>query len=212
MKNKKKVIFDLDGVLLDSESNLDWLNRAIENALEELGIPVNRENIEKLFPGDLQVFEAEVKNFPHSPEKIWKIRDKHYVKEKLEMIDAGDLKPFSDVNSLTKLRSVYSMGVISNSPYEVVDRFVRAHDLEDFFEAWVGRGTHLNSLKKIKPAPYLFHKLKKRIGDGRFHYVGDREVDRKFAENTGMEFIHLTRTDEGFKSLDEVVDYLLEDE
>lgn len=207
---KRKVIFDLDGVLLDSETNLDWLDRALEKALVELDLPLTRENVEKLYPGGLQDFETAVKDFPFPPEKIWKVRDKHYVAEKLEMIDRGDLRPFPDVNSLEKLRDGYSLGVISNSPEEAVDRFIKAYDFEDLFQAWVGRGSNLNSLREIKPDPTLFQRLKEKIGDGKFWYVGDREVDRRFAENTGMEFLHLTRNGEGFENLDELVDYLLE--
>ncbi|MBS3787004.1 HAD family hydrolase [Candidatus Bipolaricaulota bacterium] len=208
--NSKKAIFDLDGVLLDSETNLDWLDRAIEKALEELDIPLTRKNIEKLYPGGIQEFEATVRDFPAPPEKVWQIRDKYYVAEKLEMIDSGEIRPFPDVNSLEKLRGVYSLGVISNSPDEVVDRFVKTYDLEDTFEAWLGRDSDLESLREIKPEPNLFNRLKEEIGGGQFWYVGDREVDRRFAENTGMEFLHLTRTEEGFENLHELVDYLLE--
>ncbi|MFB6291341.1 MAG: HAD family hydrolase [Candidatus Bipolaricaulia bacterium] len=208
MKNDK-IIFDLDGVLLDSETNLDWLNRALSRALEELGMPVTGENIEKLYPGGLREFETAVRDFPAPPEKVWKVRDKHYIEEKLKLIYEGDLKPFSDVDSLERLTDEYSLGVISNSPDEVVDRFIRYYRLDDLFEAWVGRGSELNSIKDIKPDPHLFGRLKEKMGDGRFWYVGDREVDREFAVNTGMEFLHLTRNGEGFESLEELVDRLV---
>lgn len=33
---KKHVLFDLDGVLLDSETDLEWLDRALQEALEDL--------------------------------------------------------------------------------------------------------------------------------------------------------------------------------
>ena len=209
MKHKNKVIFDLDGVLLDSETNLDWLDRALKRALKELGIQITPENLSTLYPGGLQDFETSVKDLSVPAEKIWRIRDKHYVKEKLNMIRKGSLGPFSDVDHLEKLLPAYTLAVISNSPREVVDTFVRTYNMENVFDAWTGRGSRLESLKKIKPHPHLFTKLKEKIGDGQFWYVGDREVDRKFAENTGMEFLHLTRNREGFKDLEELVDYLL---
>ncbi len=208
---QKKIIFDLDGVLLDSETNLDWLDRALEGALEEMDLPLTRRNIEKLYPVNLQDFVTAVEDFPYSPEKIWEIRDRHYIAEKLELIDNGELRPFPDVNSLEKLQEGYSLGVISNSPYEIVDRFIKTHELEQVFEAWVGRGTDLKSLRKIKPDTHLFERLKDKIGGGEFQYVGDREVDRRFAENTGMEFFHVTRNGEGFESLEELVNQLLEE-
>lgn len=207
---RDRVIFDLDGVLLDSETNLDWLDRALTRALVELDLPLTRENMEKLYPGGLQDFETAVKDLPFSPEKIWKVRDKHYLAEKLEMIDRGKLRPFSDVTSLERLQDDYSLGVISNSPEVAVNRFIKSYNFEDLFESWVGRSSELNSLEEIKPDPALFQKLKGEVGDGKFWYVGDREVDKIFAENTDMEFLHLTRNGEGFESLDELVDYLLE--
>lgn len=207
---RDRVIFDLDGVLLDSETNLDWLDRALTRALVELDLPLTRENMEKLYPGGLQDFETAVKDLPFSPEKIWKVRDKHYLAEKLEMIDRGELRPFSDVTSLERLQDDYSLGVISNSPEVAVNRFIKSYNFEDLFESWVGRSSELNSLEEIKPDPALFQKLKGEVGDGKFWYVGDREVDKIFAENTDMEFLHLTRNGEGFESLDELVDYLLE--
>jgi phosphoglycolate phosphatase len=203
------VVFDLDGVLLDSETNLDWLDRAMERTLDELGISVTRENVEKLYPGGLQAFEKSVEDFSIEPKKIWTIRDRHYIAEKLEMIERGNLKPFPDVEALNELLTQYTLGIISNSPDEVVDRFVRTYGFEDTFKAWVGRGSGLGSLKKMKPDPHLFRKLKDKMKSGKYWYVGDREVDRKFADTTGMEFLYLSRNSQGFESLTEIVDYLL---
>lgn len=206
---KDKVVFDLDGVLLDSETNLDWLNRALSNALDELGIPVTRENIEKLYPGELQDFEKAVKEFSVPPARVWKVRDKYYVKEKLEMINSGKLRPYPDVKSLYKLKENYSLGIISNSPAEVVDRFVRKYELKSLFQAWVGRGSELADLADIKPSSHLFTKLKREMGEGRYLYIGDREVDKEFAENAGISFLYLRRDGKGLKSLDDLIEYLL---
>lgn len=206
---KDKIAFDLDGVLLDSESNLDWLDRAIHKALDEMGAPITRENVEKLYPGELRDFERAVDDFSIPPTKVWRVRDKHYVAEKLEMIANGKLRPYSDVQSLYSLKNDYSLGIISNSPQKVVDRFVEKYDLNDLFEVWVGRGSELSELKEIKPATHLFTKLKDVMGEGIFWYIGDREVDKKFAENAGMNFLYLRRNGEGFDNLEELVNYFL---
>jgi len=206
---KDKVVFDLDGVLLDSETNLGWLDRALINALDELDIPVTRENVEKLYPGGLQDFEKAVKEFSLPPDRVWKVRDKYYVNEKLEMMTSGKLRPYPDVKSLHKLKEEYSLGIISNSPAEVVDRFVRKYELESLFQAWVGRGSELADLAKIKPATPLFKKLKREMGGGKYLYVGDREVDEEFAENAGMSFLYLRRNGKGLNDLNELVEYLL---
>ncbi len=206
---KEKIIFDLDGVLLDSEGNLKWLDRAIRNALQEIGVPATRENIEKLYPGGLSNFRESVENFPLPPEEVWQIRDKYYVREKLKMIEEGKLKPFSDVEQLYKLKRSYSLGVISNSPAVIVDRFVKHYEFEDLFQAWVGRGSELADLENIKPSIHFFRKIRAEMGPGKYIYIGDRKSDEEFAKNSGMEFIYLTRDGKGFDNLIDLISHLL---
>jgi len=205
----KYVIFDLDGVLLDSESDLAWLNRALKRALKELGVPPTEDNLGKLYPGGLEEFEESVREFPGTPDEIWRVRDKFYVGEKVSMIEKGELKPFSDVPYLAKLTPEYSLGIISNSPAEVVDLFLKEYDLAGLFQAWIGRGSRLKDLKRIKPNSYFFEEIKRDMGEGQYWYVGDRQSDAEFAENSGINFLYLTRNQDGFHDLEELVDYLL---
>jgi FMN phosphatase YigB (HAD superfamily) len=47
-----------------------------------------------------------------------------------------------------------------------------------------------------------------------FLYIGDTEIDRQFAQNTGMQFLLIDRhekQDDGFSSLYELVSFLLLD-
>lgn len=205
----ENVVFDLDGVLLDSESDLSWLDRALVKALKELGLQPSEDNLEKLYPGGLVNFEEAVKEFPAPPAEVWEVRDKYYKAEKVEMIEAGKLRPFPDVRNLEYLAGNFSLGLISNSPVEVVDSFLRRYDLRELFQAWVGRGTGLEALRRIKPHPHLYGELSREMGEGEYWYVGDRETDAEFAEKTGMNFLNLTRNGDGFADLKEVVDYLL---
>ncbi|MCF7875457.1 HAD-IA family hydrolase [Candidatus Bipolaricaulota bacterium] len=206
---KEKIIFDLDGVLLDSEGDLEWLDRAIRKALKEIGVPTTRKNIEKLYPGGLSNFRELVAHFPVPPEEAWQIRDKYYVREKLKMIEEGKLKPFSDVEQLYKLKKSYSLGVISNSPAVIVDHFVKYYEFEDLFQDWVGRGSELADLEKIKPSTHFFREIRAEMGQGKYTYIGDRKSDKEFAKNSGMEFIYLARGGKGFDNLIDLVSHLL---
>ncbi len=203
-----KIAFDLDGVLLDSERDLEWLERAIGAALKELGIRVTGENLKKLYPGGIRELEDSFADLPAPPEKVWRVRDKHYVAEKLEMIRQGKLRPFPDVEALYDLKKRYGLGIISNSPQEIVDQFVSTYNLEGLFQAWIGRGSELVDLGRIKPEPDLFYALEEKMGKGNYLYVGDRENDEKFAKNAGMEFLYLTRDGKGFGDLTELVYHL----
>ncbi|NIQ05251.1 MAG: HAD-IA family hydrolase [Candidatus Korarchaeota archaeon] len=199
------IIFDLDGVLLNSEEDLTWLKSALSKTLLTYGLAATEQNLRKLYPGRVRKFQEEVKGFNVDPAKLWKTRDKHYTNEKIYAMKNGEIKPFPDVSELYKLKGRYSLGIITNSPQEVADTFVSHFGYDDLFEVVIGRGTSLDDLTKLKPNPHLFKKLKEEHRGDTVVYVGDRESDRKFAENTGMKFLHLTRDKNGLKNLKEVV-------
>ena len=57
MRDRKGVAFDLDDVLLDTESNLDWLNIAFRKTLAEYGINSSQENLQKIRSENLHRFD-----------------------------------------------------------------------------------------------------------------------------------------------------------
>lgn len=205
----ERIIFDMDGVLLDSESDLTWLEEATSKALEEIGVEVNRENMKKLYPGHLGEFKVAVRDFPGTPEEIWTVRDRYYVEKKVDMMASGRMGPFPDVELLYELKEEYVLGIISNSPGIVVDEFVSHYGFEDLFSVWVGRGLGLEDLDRLKPDPYLYGRLVSVLGEDNLWYVGDRDGDREFADATGMKFILFTRDGAGMNGMQELVDYFL---
>lgn len=207
--NQERIVFDLDGVLLNSEEDLDWLDEALRCALKELDIEDTPENVKKLYPGRVSEFRRVVRGFSHKPEIIWQVRDKHYVDKKVSMIEKGNMCPFDDVDSLRELKDRYILGIISNSPQIVVEEFVQSYSYSDFFSFWLGRGSKLSDLNKIKPHPYLYNKMIEQIGEGLTWYVGDRDLDEEFAQNTGMKFLLVSRNSTGFANLRQLVDYFL---
>jgi len=210
MKDAEGISFDLDDVLIDTESNLDWLYRAFRKTLAEYGIDSSQENLQKFHSKNLHMFDMVSKEFGIKSEELWETRNGNYIKEKIKAMKNGELIPFPDVNSLYKLKGSYGLTIVSDSPQEVVEFFIREFNYEDLFDFGIGRGSKLEDLKKLKPAAYSLNRLKKIIQYDKIIYVGDSEKDREFAENTGMEFILLLREeDKGFNSLDAIVDYLL---
>ena len=205
-----KVVFDLDGVLLNSESDLSWLKRALSKTLREFGIENTKENRCKLYPKEVKNFKETSKEFKVNPKDLWRSRNQHYINEKIKAIKTEEIKPFPYVNSIYKLEK-HTLGIISNSPQKVVDIFIKHFNYKDLFDAGIGRGSKLSDLKYIKPNPHLYEKLKQKIGSGKYIYVGDTENDRKFADNTGMKFLHLTRNDNGFKNLKDIIQYINND-
>lgn len=196
------LVFDLDGVLLDSESDRAWLDRALDAALDELGLPATSANRSRLYPVDVAGFHALADDVGVNVERLWEVRHDHYLREKLGAIESGELAPFDDVVVLGELVGTHVLHIISNSPQTVVEAFVTTYGYEPWFDVRLGRDATLEGLQRLKPDPYQYHELVDRLETpASFVYVGDTETDRAFAEATGMRFVHLTRDGRGVESL-----------
>jgi len=210
MKDTEGVAFDLDDVLLDTNSSLDWLYRAFKKTLTNYGIDCSEENMQKIHSQNLHRFDRISEELGIKSEDLWETRNRNYIGEKMKAMKNKEIVPFPDVNSLYRLKGVYGLVIVSDSPQEIVEFFIKEFDYEDLFECGVGRGSKLEDLQKLKPSSYPLARLRGNIPYKKLIYVGDSEKDREFAKNTGMEFILLSRKeDKEFNCLDKVVDYLL---
>lgn len=210
MGNKLCAAFDLDDVLLDTESNLDWLYRALQKTLATHKIEISEENIQKIHSSNLHGFRKVCKEFDIKPKNLWKTRNKYYIDEKIRAMKRKELTSFSDVNSLRRLRKKYNLAIISDSPQEIVEFFVKEFGYNDLFDCLTGRGSKLEDLQRLKPSVHPFIRLKKNINCRIKFYIGDSGKDHTFAKNNNLKFILLSReNNSGFDNLDEIVDYLL---
>ncbi|UWG48245.1 HAD superfamily hydrolase [Halanaeroarchaeum sp. HSR-CO] len=204
------VVFDLDGVLLDSESNLSWLDRAMGETLEAVGLEDTEENRASLFPPT----EASIRSVADAAgvpvERLWTIRNRRYIDAKLAAMESGTIGPYPDADVVPELADRYPLGIISNSPQVVVETFVEQVALDGVFEVLVGRGTALADVSRLKPDTHLYDRLHEQTTTDEYVYVGDQESDRRFAERTGMAFIHLDRERGPTRTLYDVRDRLAE--
>lgn len=190
-----QVVFDLDGVLLDSESDLGWLWDALDSTLDSLGVAVTPDNRAKLAPGNLRELPSVAAAWGLSPDELWTVRNERYLDAKLSAIDTGCIDPFDDVEAIEELDG-RSRHIISNSPAAVVTAFVARNGFDDLFDVCLGRGNGIEWLDRLKPDPFLFRALTSRTGwDEGYLYVGNTGSDRRFAEATGMDYFHVDRTE-----------------
>lgn len=197
-----QLVFDLDGVLLDSETDRAWLDRALKAALDELERSAAEAVRAALYPPTVEGIRGVAAQLDLSPDRLWQVRNAHYVRVKCDAIESGELAPFEDVEGLSELGSEHDLHIASNSPTVVVDAFVETYGFDDLFGICIGRGERLADLDRLKPDPYLYRQLVDRLdGEAPDVYVGDTETDRAFAAATGMRFAHLTRDNRGVESL-----------
>lgn len=191
------VSFDLDGVLLDSESDLDWMDRALSATLRDLGCPDTEAARRSISPWRLGSFEESAAALGVDAESLWATRDRHYTREKVAAIESGELGPFPDVDVLPRIAAEHDLSVLSNSPQSVVEAFVETHLDGVRFVALVGRGSDYGALDRLKPDPHLYDRLREAAGladaGPRVVYVGDTESDETFARRVGAAFVGVRR-------------------
>ena len=203
------IIFDLDGVLLDSESEMTWMKKALEDTLNYFNIQVTEDNLTKLDRKNLSKFPEVASFFNINEQDLWRMRNYYYTKRKIEAIQTEQISPFSDVSAVYQLVNSSELAILSNSPQEVVDVFLKKFNLENIFTAGVGRSDKYEDIFKLKPHPLLWKKLKPLLFGNTIFYVGDRATDKIFAEKMNMKFFGLNRYQDifnpGYSSLHEIV-------
>ena len=204
------VVFDLDGVLLDSESDLSWLEGALSATLQSVGLEDTADNRAALFPTSRKRLEALADEAGVSTHHLWAVRNRHYTESKVAAIESGTIGPYEDVEAVRDLATAYDLGIISNSPQSIVETFVAHVDLDGVFHPMVGRGTALEDVERMKPHTHLFERLHEQTATDQYVYVGDQETDREFAERAGMDFICLDREGGPTRSLYDVRDRILD--
>ena len=212
MSNTPLLLFDLDGVLLDSESDVSWLERSIQKTLAHFHIPFTDENMSHLHFENVEKFREISKNLGIDQEVLWPIRNKYYTDEKLYAMKQRIIKPFQDVPLIYQLKDNFIFGIISNSPQIIVDFFVSEFCYSDLFSINIGRGNTIWDIEHLKPDLFLFTKIKRQIDTIEFLYVCDRESDREFAKRANMKYYHLNREFKesgSFSNFSELVTFLL---
>jgi len=155
MQQFQGILFDLDGVLIDSEPihNLKWVE-----ALSEYKIRVDQSWLnkfigvqDKLIAQEIvETFELPVTSERLLEEKRWKYRQ--YI--------CSELAPFPELAVAIKSLQEYKLGIVTSSEKAEVDLITQKMGINSLFDIIVGGDEIINN----KPCPDIYLKAIKMLG------------------------------------------------
>jgi len=206
----KAIIFDIDGVLLDSfEANLKFMRDLMINFGYR---PPTREEFPAIFHLSLWEMIKKLTGLSDEKEikKIWEIRKNHHVKYPLELLDY----PAGAEATIDTLSKNYLLGVVTSRIKSSVFEAPKMAALKKYFPVAVSYEDTINH--KPHPEPLLLAAQKLGVKPEEAVYIGDVQDDIKAARAAGMKVIiyskkNLLEADictDSFKSLPELIETL----
>ncbi|MBI3120034.1 MAG: HAD family hydrolase [Candidatus Kerfeldbacteria bacterium] len=179
----KAVIFDIDGVLLDSfEANLKFF----QDLMNKTGYrPPTRKEFPAIFHLSM-VDTIKVLTKSTSKEKIqkiWEMGRSREVGYHLELL----LTPKGTEEIIEKLSKNYLLGIVTSRIKESVYESPKLAELEQYFNVAVSYQDTANH--KPHPEPLLFAAQKLEVKPEESVYIGDVENDIKAARAAGMKVV-----------------------
>ncbi|MGI9525586.1 MAG: phosphoglycolate phosphatase [Weeksellaceae bacterium] len=203
-KNKKFIIFDLDGTLINSIPDLrNAVNHALtkkgynEISLEEI-TPMIGNGLKEMVGGALDKVKGE-KASDEELDDVIKIYKEHYTNNLT--VDTY-LYPHVPETLANLQGKGYKMVICTNKPYDFVEPIIKDLKIKSFFEEWIGEG----SLEVKKPDPGPLNYLMKKHGFTKEEtvMVGDSRNDIQAAQNAGVDSIGLSF---GYNYHEPIADY-----
>lgn len=187
------VIFDLDGVILNSMESQEWKYQATEQALKQLGIQktLDKETLDAVL-GD-QGYEKCVKTCGQlgiNPRKAWNLVAEKTSQSRMNQIQENGFGLVNNAETtLQKLKeNQIKLGLISNAPDQAVEMVVEHFNLRNYFKFYMGVRS-FEDLKARKPHPNHLELAKFQLKRNPYVYVGDHESDVKAAVNAEMDSV-----------------------
>jgi HAD superfamily hydrolase (TIGR01509 family) len=149
------VIFDMDGVLIDSEG---LYYRAYSEVLRPYGVTVSQAEYEDYWiaQGTGPEYIVAKYNLPVSPDELRQLRSPLYLRF---LETEGTLMPYVK-EALSGLAPYFSLTVATNSNREHLDFILRRFDIDRFFPVTVARQDY----RGAKPLPDAFLTAAEKLG------------------------------------------------
>ena len=197
------VIFDMDGVILDSGLNdFQWMDQIRMKKASEMGYDYSKEDaIQIVQSTDVSQLEELMDRKGMSLKEVEEIE--HRVQNaKISLIEHGAIRLFSETENI--LQDIDKpVGLATNSPEKTAKFTLRYFGIHNYFDSF--EALSLNDLKdyvrKKKPHPFMLEKVQKDLDAENPVMVGDSGADIKSAKNAGLDSVLVQSYSDG-KHLD----------
>lgn len=181
MKEYDNYIFDLDGTLLNTLSDL---TASTNYTMRKFGLPEHTKDHVRLMVGNgiRKLIERAIPQGTDNPqyEEIYTTFINHYIEHSFDTT-----KPYEGIMEM--LETLKSKGkkiaVVSNKYYKATEELC-SHFFNEYVEVAIGESPKIRK----KPAPDTVIEAMRKLGVGKEGsvYVGDSEVDVATARNSGL--------------------------
>ncbi len=183
MQNKKIIIFDMDGTLLDSSASI---TKSINHVRETLGLPsFSIEKIVNLInEPDLNLPQLFYEN--KKPYRECKsIFEKHYYKNCI--IDMNIYDGIKDL--LGYLKEKYLLCIVTNAYSLYCEKMLKHLDIYQYFTIILGA----DDVNRAKPDPFMINSIIKKLNIQKKYAVmiGDSIKDEQAAQNANIRYIYV---------------------
>ena len=193
----KVMLFDLDGTLVKLPLIWHFFDEILIETLSEFDVPLPSQEIRLAVWHSGGDFENIIRSWGVEDYPVFIARfDKIDYEKRKELIEAGTIQLFDDVDVLEDLHEKFRLGLLTNTPPEIAWLEVESFDLEQFFDDFVMLGTVEQHIAKPEPDGFLrcLKNLDARPEEGVM--VGDSSSDIIGGNRVGMTTVLVNRPDQ----------------
>ncbi len=189
-REKRAIIFDLDGTLIDSAPEIAFSTNIL---LKNLGYAPIKLNIIKSFIGNgIPKFIQRImrhRNIEYSPQNYARLckNFKQIYRENL----TKKSRPYPNVREtlFSLYEKNYKLGICTNKANDLTQQILDKLDIAKYFSAIIGG----DSLPVNKPSPQPLLTIIEKLNCNKAIFVGDSEIDAETAINAKIPFILFTK-------------------
>ena len=176
------IIFDLDGTLIDSAKDIQWV---ANTALSKIGVaPISYGEAVSFIGEGAPLFVKKMIAARSVETAQHDFLLEQFLKFYEEAVQFS--KPYDNVVAvLEMLQANHNLGICTNKPLKPALKILKHLKLDHFFKCVTGGD---NPLAR-KPDPRPLFKTSESVGDGPCIYVGDSEVDAETAKRANVPFL-----------------------